>query len=203
MFHLLERHAKLIFLWGFVFAVLSAGASLFFPRQYLATSQVLIISRDRAGVDPYTQARSAERIGANLAQVMKTADFYNKVINSNAFSFDRDQWKNLNDRAQRKKWAKDVRAAMVYGASLMNIQVYSYSQSEVINLSNAVTQTLAAQGWEYLGGDVAIKVVSGPLVSRWFARPNILINVAVGLFVGILISSLWVIRYKQRRLFGK
>lgn len=203
MFHLLERHTKLIFLWGLVFAVLSAGASFLFPKQYLATSQVLIISRDRAGVDPYTQARSAERIGANLAQVMKTTDFYNKVINSNAFSFDRDQWKNLNDRAQRKKWAKDVRAVMVYGASLMNIQVYSYSQSEAINLSNAVTQTLAAQGWEYLGGDVAIKVVSNPLVSRWFARPNIFINLAVGLLVGILISSLWVLRYKQRRLFGK
>jgi capsular polysaccharide biosynthesis protein len=154
-------------------------------------------------VDPYTQARSAERIGANLAQIMKTTDFYNKVINSNAFSFDRDEWKNLNDRAQRKKWAKDVRATTVYGSGLMSISVYSYSQKEAINLSNAVTQTLAAQGWEYLGGDVAIKVVSSPLASRWFARPNILINSVVGLLVGILISSLWVIRYKQRRLFGK
>lgn len=203
MFNLLEKHAKLILAWGLVFAVLSSAASLFFPKQYLATSQVLIISRDRAGVDPYTQARSAERIGANLAQVMKTTDFYNKVINSNAFSFDRDEWKNLNDRDQRKKWAKDVRAAMVYGASLMNINVYSYSRGEAINLSNAITQTLAAQGWEYLGGDVAIKAISSPLASRWFARPNIFINSAVGLLVGILISSLWVLRYKQRRLFGR
>ena len=134
---------------------------------------------------------------------MKTTDFFNKVIGSNTVSFDRDEWKNLNDRDQRKKWVKDVQAGMVYGASIMNVNVYSYSQNEVVNLSNAITQTLTAQGWEYLGGDVAIKTISSPLVSRWFARPNILINSVVGLLVGILISSLWVIRYKQRHLFGK
>ncbi|MEK7131496.1 MAG: hypothetical protein AAB797_02055 [Patescibacteria group bacterium] len=202
MFHTLEKHAKLILTWGLVFAVLSAVASLFFPKQYSATSQALIISRDRAGVDPYTQARSAERIGANLAQVMKTTDFYNKTMSSNGYSFDREPWKNLNDREQRKKWTKDVQATMVYGASLMNITVYSYSQNEAVNLANAITQILAAQGWEYLGGDVAIKAVSIPLASRWFARPNIFINSAVGLLVGVLISSLWVLRYKRRRLFG-
>ncbi|TSC84900.1 MAG: Uncharacterized protein G01um101413_284 [Parcubacteria group bacterium Gr01-1014_13] len=203
MFHLLQRNAKLIFVWGILFATLSAGVSLFFPKQYLATSQVLIISRDRAGVDPYTQARSAERIGSNLAQIMKTTDFYNKVMGSNAVSFDRTQWQNLSDREQRKKWTKDVQAGMVYGASIMNINVYSYSQNEARNLSNAITQTLTAQGWEYLGGDVAMKTISNPLVSPWFARPNIPVNSVVGFLLGILIASLWVIRYKQRHLFGK
>jgi len=203
MLHTLEKNAKLIFIWGLVFAVLSIAASLFFPKQYSATSHVLIISRDRAGVDPYTQARSAERIGANLAQVMNTTDFYNKVMGSSAYPFDREPWKNLTDRQQRKKWTKDVQATMIYGGSLLGINVYSYSQAEAVKLSGAVTQTLAAQGWEYLGGDVAIKVVSNPLASRWPARPNLFINATVGLLVGILISSLWVLRYKRRHLFGK
>lgn len=202
MFHALEKHLKLIFTWGLVFAVLSAAASFFFPKQYMATSQVLIISRDRAGVDPYTQARSAEKIGVNLSQVMNTTDFYNKVINASAYSFDREPWKNLGDREQRKKWNKDVQAAMVYGGSLMSIDAYSYSQQEAINLSNAITQILAAQGWEYLGGDVAIKVVSNPLVSRWPARPNFLVNAGIGFLVGLLLSSLWVVRYKKHHLFG-
>src|SRR3989338_2555581 len=201
MLHALSKHAKLIMAWGLVFAVLSVVVILFFPKQYSATSQVLIISRDRTGVDPYTQARSAERIGANLAQVMNTTDFYNKVMGSSAYPFDREPWKNLTDRQQRKKWTKDVQATMIYGGSLLGINVYSYSQAEAVKLSGAVTQTLAAQGWEYLGGDVAIKVVSNPLASRWPARPNLFINAAVGLLVGILISSLWVLRYKRRPLF--
>jgi capsular polysaccharide biosynthesis protein len=203
MFSVLTRHAKLIFTWGLIFAILSGGISMFFPKQYMATSQVLIISRDKAGVDPYTQSKAASTIGANLAQVMKTTDFYNKVMNSNATSFDRGQWQNLNDRDQRKKWTKDVQSSMVYGSSLMNINVYSYSQNEAVNLSNAITQTLTAQGWEYLGGDVAMKAISNPLVSRWFARPNILINSAVGFLVGASISGLWILRYKRRSLFGR
>lgn len=203
MFHALQRNSRLIFTWGLVFAVLSAAVSLLFPKQYMATSQVLIISRDRAGVDPYTQARSAERIGANLAQVMNTTDFYNKVMASNFTIFDREPWRTLTDRDQRKKWSKDVRANMVYGASLMNITVYSYSPAEAVNLSHAITQTLASQGWEYLGGDVAIKAISNPLASRWIGRPNILVNGGVGFLIGVLICSLWVLRYKRNHLFGR
>lgn len=202
MLHTLEKNAKLILTWGLVFAVLSVVVSLFFPKQYSATSQVLIIARDKTGVDPYTQARSAEKIGANLAQVMNTTDFYNKVMTPTSFLFSRDQWKNLTDREQRKKWVKDVRAAMVYGGSIMEINVYSYSQEDAINLSNAITQTVTTQGWEYLGGDVAIKIVSDPLVSRWPARPNMFINAAIGFLVGFFISGLWVLRFKRHHLFG-
>ena len=172
------------------------------PKQYSAQSQVLIISRDRSGVDPYTQAKSAERIGENLAQVMKTTDFYSKVMSSQSYSFDKEVWNNLNDRKKRKKWVKDVIGSMVYGTGLMNVRVYSTSQTDAVNLSNAVIQTVASQGWEYLGGDVAIKVVSSPLVSRWPSRPNILANLAAGFILGGLIASLWVVRYKKHGLFN-
>lgn len=202
MLRVFEKHLTLIIAWGAIFAVLSAVAILFFPKQYRATSQILIISRDRAGVDPYTQARSAEKIGMNLTQVMKTTDFYNKVMNSNLYEFDMERWKKLSEYQQRKKWIKDVSGSMVYGASIMNINVYSHSQSDAVNLSNAITQTLAAQGWEYLGGDVAIKAVGAPLASRWPVRPNIFVNLAVGFFIGVVISGLWVLRYKRRGLFG-
>ena len=201
MWHLLTKNIKLILVWSFVFAFLSMFSSLFFPKQFSATSQVLIISRDKGGTDPYTQARSAEKIGANLAQIMNTTDFYNKVLSSPA-SFDRAPWSKLTDRQQRKKWNKDVSANMLYGVSLMNVEVFSYSQAEAINLSKAVSQTLVIQGWEYLGGDVAIKLVSEPLVSKWPTRPSVPLNGAVGFLVGFLIFSLWVLRYKKHNLFG-
>lgn len=201
MWHLLSKNIKLILVWSFVFAVLSMVAGLFFPKQYSATSQVLIISRDKEGTDPYTQARSAEKIGANLAQLINTTDFYDKVMSSPA-SFDRTPWSKLNDRQQRKKWSKDVTANMIYGVSVMNVKVFGRSQAEAINLSKAVSQTLVSQGWEYLGGDVAIKIVSEPLVSKWPVRPSIPLNGAVGFLLGFLICSLWAIRYKKHNLFG-
>jgi capsular polysaccharide biosynthesis protein len=202
MFHILRKHLTLIVIWGLVFALLSAFGSLFFPKQYSAISQVLIISRDKTGADPYTQARSAEKIGANLAQIMDTTDFYNKVINNASMPFDREPWKNLTDRQQRKKWTKDVQASMLYGVNVMNVKVYAKDQAEAANLSNAVSQTLVSQGWEYLGGDVAIKLISEPLASSWPVRPNILLNAVLGFLIGGLISSLWVLRYKKHNLFG-
>ncbi len=203
MFNILKKHSGLIIVWGLIFLTASIFASLFFPKQYSATSQVLIISRDKTGVDPYTQARSAEKVGANLTELINTTDFFNKVMSNATYSFDRDPWKDLIDRKQRKKWTKDVQANMSYGVSIMNIKVFSYSPDEALALSNAITQTMVTQGWEYLGGDVAIKSVSDSLISRWPDRPNFFANAGIGFLVGVLISSLWVLRYRKHNLFGK
>lgn len=203
MFNILKKHSTLIIVWGLIFATLSIFASLFFPRQYSATSQVLIISRDKAGVDPYTQARSAEKVGANLTELINTTDFFNKVMTNTSYPFNREPWQNLTDRQQRKRWNKNVQANMLYGVSLMNIKVYSDSKADTLALSEAITQTMVTQGWEYLGGDVAIKSVTNPLVSRWPTRPNILANAGIGFLVGLLISSLWILRYRKHSLFGK
>ncbi len=197
MFKLLWKRRRLLIIWGVVLGVVFAGLSLFLPRQYSADSQVLILSRDRLGVDPYTQAKSAERLGENLAQVMKTSDFFNKVMNTKSYLFDKSQWTDLSERNKRKKWTKDVVASMVYGTGLMNIRAYSYNPEEAKNLSNAVTQIAAAQGWEYLGNDVAIKVVSSPLSSRFPARPNVIVNILAGLILGMLIGSYWIIKYSK------
>lgn len=202
MFNILKKHSALIIVWGLVFLTISIFASLFFPKQYSATSQVLIISRDKSGVDPYTQARSAEKIGANLTELINTTDFFNKVMNNTTYSFDREPWKNLSDKQQRKKWIKDVQANMSYGVSIMNIKVYSYTKDESKALSNAITQTMVTQGWEYLGGDVAIKAVSDPLTSQLPDRPNFFANAGIGFLVGMIISSLWVLRYRKHNLFG-
>mgnify|MGYP000051418775 CR=1 FL=1 len=202
MISLILKHWKRIFFWGLFFTAISVGISMFLPRQYSAESQVLIITRDRYGVDPYTQAKAAERVGENLAQIMITADFYNKVMNSE-YSFDRNSWKNIStERLRRKNWQKNVLANVIYGTSLMKITVYRSTAQEAVALSNAVTQTLSNRGWEYVGGDVIIKVVSEPLASRWYAKPNFAINGFLGFLVGVFLSALWVVRYKKHHVFG-
>lgn len=200
MFAMLLRHTKLILVWGILIAILSAAVSLLFPWQYSAESQVLIISRDRSGVDPYTQSKAAERIGENLAQVMQTDDFKAKVMEMPSATFDKTRWSNLTDRKQKKQWQKDVVGQMLYGTSLMKITVYS-NQNDVLPLASAVTETLTTHGWEYVGGDVAIKTVNQPIVSQWITRPNIILNGVLGFLAGIVLSSAWVIKYK-RHMFG-
>ena len=125
MINLLSKHLKLILVWGVLVGALSGGISLLFPHYYSADSQVLVISRDRNGVDPYTQAKSAERIGESLAEVMKSSDFYDKVFAVPNATFDQSRWSNLKERDRRKQWEKDVRAQMVYNTSILQLTVYS------------------------------------------------------------------------------
>ena len=188
------KHSKLILTWAIIFGVLSGVVSLVFPKQYSADSQVLIISRDRTGVDPYTQAKSAERIGQNMVQNMKTVDFYNKVLELNGAGMNAENWKSLSERKQRKKWNKDVIGNMVYGTGLLNVRAYGKNKEEATALAAAVSQTLGSNGWEYVGGDVSIRVVTPPLASRLPARPNIVLNAGLGFLVGMLVAGLWVVR---------
>lgn len=203
MFNVLKQNLKLLVLWGMIVAVLTGSASFIFPLQYSAVSQVLIISRDRAGVDPYTQAKSAERIGENLAEVIKTTDFYEKVMESSAVPFDKDRWKNYSERQQRKNWQRDVKPETVYGTSLLKITTFATSADEVKNFCNAVVQTLTSRGWEYIGGDVVLKQVDNPLVSLLPTRPNVVANFLAGFIVGFMLSSLWILKYRRHTHFGR
>jgi capsular polysaccharide biosynthesis protein len=198
------QHFKLLLVWGFIIGLIFGGASLFFPKQYSAKTSVLIISRDRTGIDPYTQAKSAERIGENLSRLMKTTDFYNKVISASstyAAKLDKSVWAQLSEKELRTKWEKDVIGSMVSGGSLLEITVYADTTEQAYYFSNVVTETLIDRGWEYVGGDVAFKQVDSPLVSTLPARPNLIVNTAIGFWVGIVLSGLWISRYKKHATF--
>jgi capsular polysaccharide biosynthesis protein len=200
MTHLFSYYFRTILIWGILMMLLFTGVSLLFPRQYSAESTVLLISRDRSGVDPYTQAKSAERIGQDLAQIMPRADFYNKVITSTA-EFNRAVWQKLPERDRRKKWAKDVTGSVVYGTSLFTIKVYSTTQQDAVALSDAVTQTFMEQSSDYAGGNVVVRELDSGLVSTLPARPNFIINAGIGFWVGVVVSGLWVLRYKKHKGF--
>jgi len=198
MWETIFKHHKLLIVWGVIGAVSAVGISLFFPIKYSATSQILIITRAREGVDPYTQAKSAERIGENLAVALKTSDFYGKVAANTNVNFDREYWKQMSERDRRKQWNKDVRAEVIYGTSLLAVQVYAPAQKEALALGAAVADTISSRGWEYVGGDVAIKIMDYPLVSRFPSSPNLAANAVFGTALGAVIAAFWVLKTKKR-----
>ncbi|MBI2443817.1 MAG: hypothetical protein HYV42_01065 [Candidatus Magasanikbacteria bacterium] len=192
------------FFIGLLVAAASGAVSFLFPKQYRAESEVLIISRDRSGVDPFTQVKSAERIGENLTRVIQTGDFMDKVFGLAGATFDRSRWERLSPRDKRRRWQRDVWGATVYNSSLVRLSVYSTTPEDAAGLGAAVTQALATRGWEYVGGDVAIKIVNPPLVSRFPARPNLPVNVGAGFVAGAALWGLAMSRRQRRaHLFGR
>ncbi len=201
MMHVFAERFKLMLLWGCIGALICAAASFLLPLQYSADSSVLLISRTQAGVDPYTQSKSAERIGENLAQLMATSDFYQKVMESSVDGLDTVYWRSLPERDRRKEWPKDVVASVQYGVSILKIRTYATTREQAVVLGQAVTKTIIERGWEYVGSDVLFKEVDTPLASQLLTRPNFVVNAGIGFWVGIVVSGLWFVSYRRRTVY--
>ncbi|MFH1286401.1 MAG: hypothetical protein ABII02_01470 [Candidatus Magasanikbacteria bacterium] len=191
---LLQRRSKVIFLVGIILALVASLLTVLFPLEYRADAQLLIISRSRYGVDPYTVVKSAERVGENIAQVMKTSDFYEKVKEEPGYNIDWKYFDGLSERDKRKKWNKSVRGSVVFGTGVLNVSAYHADPNQARLLAGAAASTLVEKGWQYVGGDVSLSVVNNPIVTPWPVRPNVLVNAFVGFIIGVFITGFLVIR---------
>ncbi|OGH67390.1 MAG: hypothetical protein A3B90_01870 [Candidatus Magasanikbacteria bacterium RIFCSPHIGHO2_02_FULL_41_13] len=197
---ILSRKWKSLFLWGILAALLTTSLSLLFPLEYRADAAVYIISKSRYGVDPYTVVKSAEQVGQNITQVIKTQDFFDKVISSVPANFDTTQFQNVTDRVRAKRWQKSVDGSVVFGTGVLNLSAYNRDPAQAKILAGALVDTLVQKGYEYIGGDVTIKQVNKAIVTRFPVRPNILLNAVIGFCIGLLISGA-VIFSRSKRFF--
>ncbi len=192
--HVLGKRLGALFFAGLVVAVLSVAASFLFPIEYRADAQVLIVSRSRFGVDPYTVVKSAERIGENVVPIVKTNHFFGKVMATPGYAIDKTPFENVPERIKRKRWQKAVHASVVYGTGVLNVSAYHTNPKQAVTLAGAVATTLVASAPEYVGGDVTMKVINDPVATRFPARPNLPLNAAVGFVLGAILRSFMVLR---------
>lgn len=190
---ILKKHWRLIFSAGLAVAVVAVLASLIFPLEYRADAQVLVISKSRYGVDPYTAAKSAERIGENLSQIVKTNDFFNKVMAHGGYNLDKSRFENIAERIKRSRWQKAVDVSVVYGTGVLNVSAYSADKNQAVQLAGAISNALVSYGWEYVGGDAEMKIVNEPIVTRFPARPNLPLNAMLGFCLGIIAMSVGIL----------
>lgn len=190
----IQRGWKMIFGLGIIVAVLAGALSLLFPLEYRADAGVLIVSKSRYGVDPYTVVKSAERVGENLVQVMRTDDFYEKVKVQEGYTIDWRPFTSLSERKERKKWQKSVQGSVVFGTGVLNISAFHTDPRVARDLAGAAASTLVSKGWQYVGGDVTMQVVNSPVATDWPVRPNVPINVFLGFLVGGLLGAFVVSR---------
>lgn len=195
---ILYHSSKRLLMGGLIGVVLALAISLFSPVQYRADAQIYVISRSRFGIDPYTVAKSAERIGENLAQILTTSDFYDKVMNNGAFQLDKSYFSGVPEREIRKRWERSVDASVVFGTGVLNVSAYHKDPSEAKLYASAILDTLINKGSEYVGEDVSLKVVNQPVVGRLPVRPNFFMNAVVGFALGMVLMALVVLRRSMK-----
>lgn len=190
----LLQSKKILIAMGILCGLIAGGITLLFPLQYRADAQVYILSQARFGVDPYTVAKSGERIAENLAQVMGTEDFYTKVKSDTASQVDWAYFEKYQLREKMKLWKKTIDPTVVFGTSILTISAFHQDPDQAIAIAAGAANTVVGKTSEYVGGDVSIRLVSQPIVTRFPVQPNLLVNVLVGMMAGILLAGFVVVR---------
>ena len=164
--------------------ILALTLSFLQPLQYSSTVRLLITQTTLSATDPYSALKFTERIAGSLSELLYSSTFANNILQS-AKALDQSYFPQT-EYNKRKLWQKTVEASVVYGTGVLSVAVYDQKPDSAEQLAGAVVDTLAARGWEYVGGDVTIKAINAPVATRFPVRPNLLLNAIAGFVVGAL-----------------
>lgn len=174
-----------VFLLGFIYTVVQ-------PLKFGATSQLLILQNSSAQVDSYAMSRSNEYLSTTLASVITTNSFYNEVMNA-GFNIDQNYF-GTDARGRKKTWENAIEAKALADSGVLEVSVYHTDRYQLDQLAQAVNQVLRTKHGLYHGGgsSVYVRVINDPIASTWPVKPNVVVNLIGGLFVGILLGLIYV-----------
>lgn len=201
--HNLLKRWNIIFAFVLVGAVLGLAGSLVQPLKYSSTVSLLIVPKNVSTVDPYTALRSIDRIADSLSQVIYTSTFFDKAL-ANTPAIDQLQF-STDEIRKRKKWRTTIAVSVNRGTGLMKLTAYHVKSAQARTLVVAIADVLIAEGWQYVGGDLEIKLVDTPLESRFPVRPFIPGMIAGGAVAGIFFGIAYVTWHSKNRakhIFG-
>lgn len=186
----LKPRRKLIIIFMLITAILAGALSFIQPLKYSASIRLLITQKAAFTLDPYTAIRSTELIGENLAQVVSTSSFLDRMLET-GYNIERSYF-DIQERQRRKLWDKTIDANQVRGTGMLQITAYHPSREEALKIVAAAAFLLSTQGSEYIGRDITVRLVDAPLASRFPVKPNVPLNVLAGAVVGFVLISAYV-----------
>lgn len=186
--YVISRGWKKILAFALLVSLAGAGLSFLFPLQYSSSMRMLVIQKQLSATDPYTAIKSSERISDNLAQIIYTTSFFDKVMNAN-FNIDKSIFKPEESK-KRRQWREMIETRVVRDSGMLSVTVYHKDPLQAEQVSRAIAFVLALDGSQYIGGgDLEIKLVDAPLLSRYPVKPNIPANAILGFMLGLIIGT--------------
>ncbi len=198
----LSRGWKKILAFALVTSLAGAGLSLLFPLQYSSSIRMLVIQRQLSASDPYTAIKASERISDNLSQIIYTTSFYDKVMGSK-FNIDKSVFK-ADEISKRKQWSQMISTQVIRDSGMLIVTVYHVNPAQAEQISRAIAFILSTEGTFYIdGGNLDIKLVDDPLISKYPVKPNIPVNAVLGLMLGLIIGTGYVLAgARKHSVFG-
>jgi len=166
------------------------------PLEYSSTVRILI-TQELGTVDAYTASLSVERISEDLADIVYTTSFYEKVLEA-PYEIDLSYLENQENK-RREQWDEMISASVSRSSGLLTVRVYHEDIDQAEQIVNAVSYVLINEGWTYTSGsNIKVQLVDEALNSRWPVRPNIPVNAFSGLVLGIIAGAGYVLIQVER-----
>lgn len=178
---------------GYAFLGALAGFAISFvmPLEYSSSVRLLITQPNSITVDAYTVLKSNERIAQNISQLLYTSTFLDKIVNkANELDYSKIP---QSEYEKRKYWARAVRTSVEAGSGLLTITVYDTSAKQARSLVSATSKEVAEQTKDLFGDFIKVTEIDTPIDSRWFARPNFLVNALYGALIGAFLTIAWLL----------
>jgi len=189
---IIKRDWRMVLVITLITLILSFVVTLLQPFLYSSTVSVLVLQKSGFSIDAYSASKSEERIANKLSQVVYSSSFLSKVLNS-GFSIDKTYFPS-DELKKRKQWQSMVETSVPAGLSKLQVSVYHKDPNQALQIAQAIAFTLTSEKREYIGiDDVDLRVLDAPLASKYPVKPNIILNLGLGLIVGIFFGVIYVI----------
>lgn len=183
---MIRRKKQIIIAIMAIFFVLSLFFTAVQPFQYKSSIKLLVIQNFDKNIDPYAASRSNEYLSAILSKVAYSDSFLSQVLDS-GFNIDKQYFPDdINDRV--KEWGKMIDVQPVESTGIIDVSAYHTDKYQAEQIVRAIGRVLIEKNGDYHGyGDsVSVKSIEGPVTSKWPARPNLILNLAAALVLGLI-----------------
>ena len=163
--------------------------------KYGTESKILVVQNFSGDVDAYSASRLNEYLSGLLVRVISSESFFNQALDS-GFNIDRSYFSGTKNQ-QMKQWENTVKARSTYDSGIITLNVYHPDPEQAENLSRATIYTLKTTNNFYHSiPNVDVRTIDSPSTSRFPVKPNIILNLLIGIIFGGTFSALY-IYYKE------
>jgi capsular polysaccharide biosynthesis protein len=196
---LLSRKKQTVLSIMLLFVLLTAVLMSFQHFKYEAKSRILLLQHNGEAMDPYNAAKSNQFISSLLASVVSSNAFLNDVFGA-GFNIDESYFGN-NTYDKLNKWQKTADARAINDTGIIEINTYHTDKTQAEQINSAIINVIKTKNGAYYGRneDISIKVIDEPIISDWPVRPNILLNLALTIFISLLISFSYIVLFQDEK----
>lgn len=198
MTQFIKRKWQTVVVFVLVFTTLAFVFSIVQPQKYRSEQRFLAVSRYAEDVDPYAATRSTEHLTNLLSEVMYSQRFLDEVLTA-GFALDEDIFPEL-PKKRKKAWQKTLGTRVLGDTGIIDVAIFHKDRFVAEQLALAVGHVLRTKHSDYhsRGNALTIQTIDKPMTSLRPVQPNIPLNTAAGLALGVVASLAFIYLFPDK-----